>query len=374
VTLKAPDLTYIYYLIYPVVYEKAQALAAGADFGGPSGLVMGTGPYQIKSFSPASGATMTRFDGYWGAKPAAKELDIKVIADPETLRLAVQSGSVDGTFDVPAGSAKAWESLPNARLQFGSSGTVKMLFLDPTQAPFNDVHARLAIAYAFDRPGIVKALEDGHGDSANTISSPFGWANSGTPAEVKQYFASLPVLNFDMAKAKEELSKSATPNGFTLTVLVPSSLADLSGMMETLKQNVKSIGITINVKQVPLANWLDALRAKNKAPMGIVSISADSPDPLSLVQSLVTGGTDGFSAYAPAAMLSLIAEYKIASPARQLAIAKQVVTQLSTDMPFVPIVYGNSKYALNKKYVYTSDITGWTAFGTEWAHYVEAAS
>ncbi|MEU7839030.1 ABC transporter substrate-binding protein [Nonomuraea sp. NPDC049129] len=372
IRLKEPDNTFIYNLRFPVIYQKEHGIAAGENFGSPTGLIMGTGPYQIKAFSPATGATMTRFAGYWGTRPLAEQIEVKVISDPDTLRLAIQSGDVAGTFNVPQTNASAWDTMTSASVTYGPSPSVTLLILDPTQAPFNDVHARQAIAYALDRPGIVRAIGHGHGSPANSVSSPFTWQNAASAAEVDTYFSTLPNLTLDLAAAKAELAKSATPHGFSVTVLVPSNaFTELSLIMQTLKENVKGLGITIDVKEVPLADWAGSVRGKKKPPMSIAGLSPLSPDPLSLVGSLLTGG---FSTYAPSGMTSDLAKYKSAAPARQLEIAKKVVTQLSAEMPFVPIVYGTASIALGKDFAFTSDITGNTSTGGGWAQFIKSAS
>ncbi len=376
VTLTGPDPMFIYNFRFPVIYQKAHGVDAGADFGGPSGLIMGTGPYKIDKFSPTTGASMTRFEGYWGARPTAKKIDVKVISDPDTLRLAVQSGEVDGMFGLPLDNAGDWEGLDSAKVGFGPSSLTSLLILDTTKPPFNDVHARRAIAYALDRPGIVKALLSGHGVPAQSISAPFLWNNVATKEEVKKFYSTLPDLNLDLDKAKAELAKSATPDGFTVTVNAPNERPEYSKVLETLKENAKGLGIDIVIKPTPLATWLAELRAPAKSPMGIIGFTVTSPDPISLVTSLVTG-TDvpgGYTAYAPPEMMKLMGEYKAATPTQQLDIAKTIVGQLSEDLPFVPITTSDYGMVLNKKYVYTEPVSSWLIFGDSWAHWIRAAS
>ncbi|MBO8192452.1 ABC transporter substrate-binding protein [Streptomyces oryzae] len=374
VRLKKPDKTFLYVLRYPPIYQKAHALAAGADFGGPSGLVMGTGPYQIKKFSSATGATMRRFDGYWGRKPTVESINVKVISDPDTLRLAVESGEVDGTFSVPENNRAAWDKMSGARVLYGPSGQVDMLILDTTRPPFDDVHARRAIAYALDRPGIIKTIEHGHADPAYSVSSPFNWQKTDSAAAVKKFFGTLPEFPLDLKRAKSELAKSATPDGFSITVLVPSQGFNSNNLiLQTLQENVKDLGVHIKIKEVPFATYAGRVRGKSHDPMSIAGLGPLSPDPLSLVGSLVTGEDAGFTAYAPKDVLADLAEYKAATSAQQSKIARRVVRQLSADLPVIPITYGNVSFALNKKYVFATDMTGNTLFGDSWVQFVKLA-
>ncbi len=375
IKLKRPDASLIYYLRFPMIYQKAHAEKAGNDFGGPTGLIMATGPYKVTSFSPATGATMTRFDGYWGKKPTVERIDIKVIPEPETLRLAIQSGDVDGTFGIPLDSAPDWDALGSAQVIYGTSFQSMLLILDTSKPPFNDIHARRAIAYALDRPGLVRALLHDHGSPAKSISAPLLWTNIASQSEVDRFFSGLPDLPFDMAKAKSELSQSATPNGFPLTVVAPSANPEFAKVLETLKENVKTLGIVMSIKNQPNATWFDGLRGPKKNPMGIVTFGSTAPDPVSLAKDLVTGSgkAGGYTAYAPPEMLALLNESKSATPERRLEIAKLVVAKLSEDLPFVPVYTQGYAMVLNKKYVYTEKVSSWIPVADEWAHSIKAA-
>ncbi|GAA1713076.1 ABC transporter substrate-binding protein [Kribbella yunnanensis] len=373
-TLKKPDATFLFSLRVPRVYQKAQALVTGANFGTPSGLVMGTGPYTIDKFSPATGATMTRFDGYWGTKPAAKKIEVKVISDPDAMRLAVQSGEVDGTFDVPLASAPSWDKIEKVATTYGPSTGATSLILDITKPPFNDVHARRAVAHSIDRAGLVKALQNGHGSAVQDLAPALLWQNYASESEVKDLLSGLPSLDFDLSKAKAELAQSATPGGFSLTAYAPSEIPQLAKALEVLKKSLGELGITLTVKQVAVAAWIGRVTGADKDPLAVMSYGAVSADPLGSVLTLLAnpGAPGSFSTYAPETLKASLADYKQATKDRQLEIAKTVLTQLSTDLPIVPISTIAVGMALNKKYVYTEQFTSWFSVGDEWAHSIKS--
>lgn len=374
VTLKKPDSTFLFNMRVPRIYEKAQGLKAGADFGTPAGGIMGTGPYTLDKFSPATGATMTRFEGYWGTKPTAQKIEIKVIPDPDSLRLAVQSGEVDGTFDLPLGSAPSWDKMDSVAITYGPSTGASSLFLDTSKPPFNDVHARRAVAYSVDRAGLVKALQNGHGTVAQNLAPDLLWQNYAPASKVKELLSGLPALDLDLAKAKAELAQSATPGGFSITAHAPSEVPQLVKTLEVLKQSLSELGINLTVVQEPSAAWIARVTGPNKDPLGLLTYGAVSADPLGCVLTILAdpGAPGSYSTYAPATLKASLAAYKQATKEEQLEIAKTVLTQLSTDMPIVPISTVQVSLALNKKYVYTEPFTSWYSVGDDWAHSIKA--
>ncbi|GAA1713084.1 ABC transporter substrate-binding protein [Kribbella yunnanensis] len=374
-TLRKPDSTFLFNMRGPRIYQKVQALKAGNGFGTPTGLVMGTGPYRIDKFSPATGATMTRFDGYWGTKPTVKKVEVKVISDPDALRLALQSGEVDGTFEFPLGSSSSWDKMDSVATIYGPSSGTTSVILDTTKPPFSDVHARRAVAYSIDRAGLNKALQNGHGSPAQDLAPSLLWQNYASESEVKEFTSGLPRFDFDLAAAKAELAKSATPTGFSLTVYAPSEIPQLVKTLEVLKKSLSELGITLTVKQVPVAAWAGRVTGADRDPLGIMLAGAVSANPLGHVLSLFAdpGAPGSYSTYAPPTLKASLAEYKQATKSRQLEIAKTVLTQLANDLPVVPVTVIDTSLALNKKYVYTEQFTSWYSVGDEWAHSIKAA-
>jgi peptide/nickel transport system substrate-binding protein len=374
ITLKRPDPDLIYKLRNVLIYQKSSALHAGSKFGTTADSVMATGPYRVKEYSATTGATLVRNETYWGTKPTAKTVEIRPIPDAETLRLALQSGEVDGTFKVPLSNIGAWKGMSNVSIGVGPSPTTMMLLFDTNQPPFNDVHARKAMAYLLDRKGITKALYADEAAPASSMSSPLTWVNTAPQAKVNSFFASLPQLTFDPGKAKKELAQSATPSGFDLTLNIPTGFDEgMNSAMQTLKQNAAALHINITLKEVPVADWLGGLRGKVKKPLGVLPIGPSAPSPLSLISSMIRSDSEYLN-YRPDDLLARISAYNAATnPNERLKIAEEVVARVSEDMPVVPIVYPNVAYALNKKYVFTRNYSGWLPFSESWGQFIRAA-
>ena len=127
---------------------------------------VGAGQFLLEEYTVGEGATYVRNPGYWNA--GAIELDgveLKVYGDTQAQLLAFQAGEIDRvalTSDVAA-------TVDVADYDIVSSGYNRFdgLFLDVTTAPFDEVSAREAVAWAIDRPALIEAVYQGSADVAN---------------------------------------------------------------------------------------------------------------------------------------------------------------------------------------------------------------
>jgi len=347
------------------------------DIGTPGVMNMGTGPFKFVSFAPDQGVTLVRNDSYWGKKPSIQNLNLKFITDPNTLLLAIRSHQVDGTFKVPQDQIGQYKSLSGINVSLVPEQLAAYYSLDVEDPPFTDLHVRRAMAYATNKAGMVKAVLRGYGQTAPTMPPPQQWGDLMSQAKVHSLYASLPQYTFNLAKAKAELAKSAYANGFTTTVTFPDAHPELGKALLVLAQDLKSLGITLNVKQVPISQWLNKLYTHPK-PMGmqVGNWSVDYPDPadaLSLIYPSANATKNSFNTanYKNPKMDALIAAQNnsVSSSGRAAAIAK-ALRLAATDVPYVPLWYQDFAVALNSKYRY-SHVSTWYEY-QPWAADISA--
>ena len=101
IKLTKPNPFFRYSMAVTYIGEKDYWSTHLKTLGTSAGLNMGTGPFEFTSFTTGQSVTLTRNPSYWGPKPAVAKLVINFITDPATLLLAVRSGQVDGTFNIP---------------------------------------------------------------------------------------------------------------------------------------------------------------------------------------------------------------------------------------------------------------------------------
>jgi len=260
--------------VFAFVRQQAYDEAAGEAAGGPEKPGMGTGPYSIVSYSSADGVVFARNDSYWGGVPKAKEIKVVTIEDPETARLAMSSGEIDGFFDVPLIATRQWDELDNATMSYVIGGYMDYLAMDTTRAPFNDVNARLAIAHLLDRAALAQPLFNGRAAAATSLVPEVQMTTTFRDEAGTVTAAFAPIPEFSIEKAKEALAKSASPDGFTVDLAVDTTQPWMSPLGQNLAETAKQVGITINVKQVSAADWVAGLFDPAASPLQLISVAA----------------------------------------------------------------------------------------------------
>lgn len=356
ITMVAPDPSLPSKLaVFAQVHQKAYAEAAGDALGGPEQPGMGTGPYSITSYSSADGAVLTRNDAYWAGTPKITTIEFKVIGDPETARLALSSGEIDGYFDVPLIATRQWDEVENATMTYTAGAYNDFLAMDVTRAPFDDVNVRTAIAHLIDREGLLGALFNERATVAPSIIPGIQMTSTFGVDGAADIYAVVPAVpEFSIDKAREALAKSASPDGFTVELAVDTSQPWMSPLAQHLAENAAEIGITIDVQQVSAADWGAGLMDPAASPLQLVAFGAPTPWAGGLVPVLL-GSTAGFGVarYGSEDVDALVGTIAGATTVDEL---RQPLTDLlariNVDLPYIPLFDEQVAVALSNDFVW----------------------
>ncbi len=374
VKLSVPDpkFQYVPALVW-MVQSKKYAEAAGRNLGQPDQPGMGTGAYKIAKFSPADGVEFQRFDGYWGERPKVVKLNYKPIPDPEALRLAMIAGEVDGTFALPLQDVRKWERTSGVTLyQHGSIG-INYLSMDVSAAPFDDVHVRKAIAHSVDRQGLLEPLFGGRAKvTAGPVSSLQLASTLGKDAADK-VLGSLPQYDFDLAKAKDELSKSAYAGGFTVEVPYAATQNWARLVLESMARNLATIGITLVPKGMPEQQWVAQAFAHQDLKMQIIRAGGGTPyagEMLPMMFGKASAAPNGFNT---ANFTSPELETKLGRLTTSTDPIPDIMRLNADQLPYVPLFEENMVHAVRSQFVFDPEPPPWMA-GANWALWLKAAA
>jgi peptide/nickel transport system substrate-binding protein len=362
------------------VVEKKYVEAKGKAFGTGKGLTMGTGPYKVTSYSSA-GLQLQRNDSYWGTKPKVQSLKFTQIENPDSLRLAMQSGDIDATFGASPETFNVWDKLQGVKMTYADAFYLQYLSLETTRDPFNDVHVRKAIAYAANAKGLLKPLFNGHAGLSKSPIIDSAWANfPGQASEIKSTYDSLPTYDFNLKKAKEELAQSSHPNGFTVTVPYPSTTTYLARTMENLKQNLAAIGITLNLQATTGEKWGGHIWANPPGiGMQIEQFGLDYPDPgnfpaLALGKENSHPNSLGTARFSTPELEKFLAQQRSTTdPAKRVEALTGIVKITADQVPVIPLFHTFDALALSDKFVYDGTFSHWTYIYGDWAVNLKAA-
>ena len=350
VVLSKPDALWQYIPTHEAgyIYEAKDLSQHLSGYGTPSVPPIGTGPYKVQEYVANSHVTLVRNPYYWGKKPYYDKITFQFIPDNQTRFLAIRSGQIDGTFDVPGSDLATWRSASNVHLTtFPADGFYGLtLDMSQTNPPFNNVHVRKAIAYAVDRVGINNAVYGNTATVANALNDPRTLQGILPAAEIKKSYAAIPSYSYNVAKAKAELAQSPVPNGFTTTLNTPAPCGACVQIAQALQGMLSKIGITLNLNMMPGPARFQYILAHGP-DLGIQEIgnTADVPNPMELPwlyfkSDQASKGGNNSSNYKNAAVDKIIdAGLATTDPATAARDAIKVETAAASVAAMVPIVW-----------------------------------
>ena len=343
ITLAAPDAAFLRNLSTAgalFVSSKAFLEAHAGTVGTKGGLILGSGPYKVASFSPDTGVELERVDTWWGGTPKIKTIHVSFIPDEDTRLLAAKSGTTDLSFNVPLAQSGQWEGLDTQRVQYVNDLSYVGLNFDTTLAPFDDVHVRRAISESIDRDTIVSTLLKGHGRVATAIPTPESLGESYGAADATALLAALPQNSFDLDAAKAELAKSAHPDGFTAEILYPNTGPQLGNAAQSLAENLGKIGITLTVTEVPIEQWLASI-GDGVHGLGFTWYFSTTGDPGEVTNYLLGAGNS--SHYTNPAIVDVLAQAQASTDAsKRIDLLLKANTLQSADVVDAPLWWGQS--------------------------------
>jgi peptide/nickel transport system substrate-binding protein len=346
-----------------LVYSQKDYKAKGANFGTPSGMPIGTGPYKFSEFTPNSRVVLVRNPYYKGKKYPWDRIVFPVIPDEQARLLALQSGQIDGTFAVPNNNIGTWIKIPNLKVGTYVSGGWRGFSIDVEDGPFKDVHVRRALAYSLNKPDINEALASSRGVVLDGLP-PLLFIKGLLPAaEVNAALKKVNKYPYSLDDAKAELAKSAYPKGFTTTLNTPNGCPACLLLSQVLAQGASKIGITINLNPMPGPQRFQVI-LDHKPNLGIQVLgqAPDSPHPMQYLDLLYTSahaqpGYENSANYKNATVDKLIAQGLQSSNLKVAARNALKVMQItSAQVPYIPVFMFPGAWAVKSGWEFKSSI------------------
>jgi peptide/nickel transport system substrate-binding protein len=207
-------------------------------------MVYGTGPFKIDTFRPNGNANMIRYDQYWGGPAKLDRFTYVYIADVGTLTMAMQSGELDATLNVPGPSRHLFVNNPNYDINSVPSSRVMFLYYNYKNPFLADKNVRRAVNLALDKKTFCEVLLNGSCLPAPALF-PGYLPYSGDKVKSEAY-------NLEAAKAAlEAAGYQVGPNGIrqkdgknlTLTIYTYTSRVELPILAEAIQAQLTEIGI-----------------------------------------------------------------------------------------------------------------------------------
>jgi peptide/nickel transport system substrate-binding protein len=232
---------------------------------------VGTGPFYLSDYLLKDHATFSRFDGYWGEKAIIETLKFRFISESSQAAVELETGGIDAMLDVAAIDYDRIDKSDTMKLVFDNSSLVDMLHFNNNDQIFKDVKVRQALAYAFNREDVFKAVYMGWGRIAYGPIAPEVWAYD-NEFEGDNY-----PYGYDVEKSKALLAEAGYPNGFTFELCVDQDV-NRQAVSQIIKNQFEKVGVTVNINNMDQAT-LNAKIAENSAQSWLYAVNAVTMEP-----------------------------------------------------------------------------------------------
>ena len=212
---------------------------------------VGTGPFQFVEWVQGDHVTLKKNPTYFRTgKPYLDEITFRFLLVDQSRIEGLRSGELDWVDAVPL------QQLPTLKTDTAfnyvtspTAGIPDYIAMNVTRPPFDDVRLRQAVAWALDRKAIRDVAYFGAGEvGSEEVPSGSPWFGGSDPYKDGP----------DLDKAKALMAEAGLADGITVHYLGLPQYPELLKTGEVMRDQLKNIGITMEIEPVDVSVWFDA--------------------------------------------------------------------------------------------------------------------
>ena len=214
---------------------------------------VGTGPFYLEKLEPGVEIVLKRNDDYFLGPAQAEQIILRVIPDAAQQAALLTAGEIDFAEAVPV------TAIPDLRDQGVKVTTVggnnqAVMYMNPTRAPFDDPHVRVAISYAYPYDDVLEGVYFG---AASRGGGPI-------PSTTPSYNPDAPFYSQDLDEARAHLAASGYPDGFSADLYIDGTLAFAPELAIVVQASLAQIGIDVNIVRLDSGQFRDNVFAQDE--------------------------------------------------------------------------------------------------------------
>lgn len=310
---------------------------------------VGTGPFKFVEWVQGDHITLEKFDGYFKeGKPYLDGIEFKFLLVDQGRIDGLSAGELDWVDAVPLQSLTSLSTDTSyTYVTSATAGIPDYLALNTAQAPFDDKLVRQAVYWALDRTQIRDVAYSGAGE-VGIEEVPTG----------STWYDGTPIVAPDLDKARALLAQAGLADGLTVEYLGLPQYPELLKTGQVVREQLKQVGITMNIKQVDVSIWFDAfVKGDYQITSAYQERTIDPDNFYSLV--IRSGGGINTTAYSNPDVDDLIDQARVETDdATRQTLYQQIRQIVFDDAPIIYAHYETINYLMNP------DVTGSTVNAT----------
>ncbi len=305
---------------------------------------IGNGPFAMDgSWEHQKSIKLKKFKRYYGKKAYLDGVNFKIMGNDQTAFLQFQGGGLDFS-PIPSGQIKATAKQfgpdalvgqPQLVLQFYGFNLRKALFR-------KNIKLRQAINYAVNRGAIV----------SNVYENAYVAAGGIVPPAIGDYKRPATAYTYSVSKAKRLLKQAGYPGGKGLPPikLIYDTGRGNEDPAQIVQQNLRDIGITIELEGLEFGAFLKALR-EGKMSMFAAGWQADYPSRDAFLYQLFysKSGDNVFGFSDPKVDRLLIKARKAVKSSTRNRLYNEAENEILKQAPIVPYAFVGTRIVHSKQ-------------------------
>jgi len=313
---------------------------------------IGTGPFEVETFSPPLGLDVVRYDGYWGKAPSIEAAKYLASSRAETRALLAESGDANLVFTLDPSGFSRLKNVDAVEVQAVPIPRVVALKVNAGHPFFSAPEARQALSLAIDREGIAAGITRFPDAFATQLFPPVldGWHDE-----------SLTPLAFDPEKAKgllADLGWKPAADGilekdgkrFSILLRTFPDRPELPLMATALQDQWREIGVEL---EVSVSSFSEIPAGHQDGSLHVALYARNyglTPDPIgSVLQDFASGGGDwgamNWDAPAVTEALETIAENE--NKTTRAPLIAKATKAIHEGLPVIPLVWYQHTVAIS---------------------------
>lgn len=287
IELDTPDAAIIYNMRYvrpvPMAQLEGKSLADDPWFQAP----VGAGPFAFESWTTGADFVMVRNEHYFEEnKPAIQRVTHRVIADAQSLVLALLNNEIDGSnYPSPTGKAEL-EANPDLVVMVPPFNSANGWQFNTKHELLANRDVRRAIAMALNREQFAQDALLGLGAPAVGPIAPDNWAFDST----------LEALPYDVDAARQ-LITGAGAEGAQIRFVVNAGNIQREDWLIYSEQALQEIGIEVIPETSEWATLVSAVTERREFEVVGGDFAGVTAEPSELYEDFHTDGTSNYSSY-----------------------------------------------------------------------------
>ncbi|MBI4307873.1 MAG: ABC transporter substrate-binding protein [Chloroflexi bacterium] len=305
-----------------------------SNFSPTSAVVVGSGPFKVKSYSPGVRMELVRNpDFFRQGRPYLDGVNNFEISDIRTAYGALRAGRLHLTSIIlSAAEAEELSKTPNFKVaRYG--GAFLMVTLNPKRKPFDDVRVRRAVHLAMDRQAGLNATVLGWGSVGAHLMPGSEWAIPNEELTKMPGFRQ--PKNQDIAEAQKLMAEAGYTSGVDTTFIIRGGQRIFETQGLYVRDQLGKIGIRSTVVVKSGNSYFDALAQADYDALAARWAPEDTDPEFTLVRHFSSGGERNFTRFQDAKLQELLDKQAVTSDSserlRLVRAAQDRVIELGLD-------------------------------------------